>query len=572
MTIALREYQSECLETVLNEFKAGVTRQLVTLPTGSGKTVVMAAIAKEINKRTLILAHREELISQTIDKFKLFWPGVNIGVCMAERDEVDCHIVVGSVQSCSRPKRLERLKAQGFNVLLIDESHHAVSDSYQSIINTLGFITGNADKLLIGVTATPQRSDKQGLGDTFEKIVFSRSISTMIRAGYLAGVTGRKILTSFVLDKLRSSNGDFAIEELAEIVDTPERNSFIVSKFKEYATGRKGVAFCCNVAHCKNLADVFCSQGIAASAVWGDMEPADRKQALDDLKPGRIQVAVSCGIRTEGFDEPSIDAIVMARPTKSAGLYIQCVGRGLRLWPGKENCLVLDFSDRGHSLDSIMSLSSAIPEAAIIKEEPKEELGEREEVDKRPKFECLNEIDKEFDILGARGFVWVPIGGDEWSLLDDEKNEIIITPEGSGYTAALHCPNGSRHRITNTPLPLEYCSGVCEDYARRNLKIAFCDLNEATWMNREEVPTQGQRTYLENKNAWDGSFTKAQASLEIRKIISLKNKQRRLMDEEPITDKQRFFLQSQGVKTQDMSKLQAMQAISKLKQKQMVAH
>lgn len=156
MTIALREYQSECLETVLNEFKAGVTRQLVTLPTGSGKTVVMAAIAKEINKRTLILAHREELISQTIDKFKLFWPGVNIGVCMAERDEVDCHIVVGSVQSCSRPKRLERLKAQGFNVLLIDESHHAVSDSYQSIINTLGFITGNADKLLIGVTATPK--------------------------------------------------------------------------------------------------------------------------------------------------------------------------------------------------------------------------------------------------------------------------------------------------------------------------------------------------------------------------------------------------------------------------------
>ena len=565
--IKLREYQRECLETVLSEFKAGVTRQLITLPTGSGKTVVMAAIAKEINKRTLILAHREELISQTIDKFQLFWPGVSIGVCMAERDEVDCHVVVGSVQSCCRPKRLERLKAQGFDVLLIDESHHAVSDSYQSIINSLGFVAGNAGRLLIGVTATPHRSDKQGLGNTFEKIVFSRSISTMIRAGYLSGVTGRKILTSFVLEKIRSNNGDFSIEELAEIVDTPERNNFIVSKFKEYATGRKGVAFCCNVEHCKHLAEEFRSQGIAAAAVWGDMEPADRKQALADLKSGLIQVAVSCGVLTEGFDEPSIDVIVMARPTKSPGLYIQCVGRGLRLWPGKENCLVLDFSDRGHSLDSVMSLNSAIPEVDILREERDEEQEEPDEIDKVAKIECLDEIDREFDILGARRFIWVSIGNDEWSLLDDQKNEIVMSPEGSGYTATLYYPDGSRQRITNAPLPIEYCSGVCEDYARRNLKIAFCDLSEATWMRREEVPTQAQRTYLESQNAWNNSYTKAQAALEIRKIISLKNKQRRLMAYEPITDKQRYFLTCYNVETKGMSKLAAMMKISELKRK-----
>lgn len=149
MLINLRDYQQEAVDEVLKDYYSGNNRLLIHLPTGSGKTIVMAAIAKEINKRTLILAHREELISQTIDKFQLFWPGVSIGVCMAGRDEIDCHVVVGSVQSCCRPKRLERLKAQGFDVLLIDESHHAVSDSYQSIINSLGFVAGNADRLLI---------------------------------------------------------------------------------------------------------------------------------------------------------------------------------------------------------------------------------------------------------------------------------------------------------------------------------------------------------------------------------------------------------------------------------------
>lgn len=139
MPIALRDYQQECLDAVLNESKAGISRQLVSLPTGSGKTVIMSAIAKEIDKKTLILAHREELITQTVDKLKLFWPEAKIGICKAERDEIHQQIVVGSVQTCYRSQRLERLKEQGFELLMIDECHHSVSNSYQSIINELGF-------------------------------------------------------------------------------------------------------------------------------------------------------------------------------------------------------------------------------------------------------------------------------------------------------------------------------------------------------------------------------------------------------------------------------------------------
>ena len=370
MSIALRDYQQEAISTVLTEFKAGVTRQLVSLPTGSGKTVVMGALARQINKKTLLLAHREELIDQAVEKFKLVWPGVDIGVCMADRDEINAQVVVASVQSASRPKRLARIQDQGFEVMMIDEAHHSASESYQNVINTLGF-SGNSNKLLLGVTATPQRSDKLGLGDTFTHVTFSRSISTMIKGGYLAPIVGRKILTNFAFERISSSNGDFAINDLSEAVNTPERNAFIVAKFKEYAPERKGIAFCCDVKHCKDLSDAFKASGIESASVWGDMESLERKRTLEAFKHSRIQVVTSCGILTEGYDEPAVNAVIMARPTKSSGLFTQCIGRGLRLWPGKENCLVLDFTDNHHTLDGIMSLSNTLPE------EPSSKIGQK---------------------------------------------------------------------------------------------------------------------------------------------------------------------------------------------------
>ena len=360
MSIFLRDYQKQALDTVLNESKAGIKRQLISLPTGAGKTILMAAIAKHFNRRVLLIAHREELLTQAVEKFKLFWPGVSIGVCMAERNEIEAQVVVGSVQSCSRPRRLERLKDQGFDLLMIDEAHHCVADSYQTLISTLGFHKGS-ERLLIGVTATPSRADKQGLGTTFDKITFSRSIGTMIKAGYLSPVVGRKILTSFTLEKLRTCTSDFNLDELAEAVNTPERNAFIAEKYQAYASDRKGIAFCVDVQHCHDLAEALRKRGIHAEAVWGDMGGDERKRALAGLKSGRIQIATSCGVLTEGFDEPTVDAVVMARPTKSQALYIQSVGRGLRLWPGKQNCLVLDFTDRGNNLDSIMTLNSHDP-------------------------------------------------------------------------------------------------------------------------------------------------------------------------------------------------------------------
>lgn len=559
--LQLRDYQFECVNVVLNEYLEGITRQLISLPTGSGKTVIMAAFAMQFNKKTLLIAHREELIQQAVEKFKLVWPEVSIGVCMAERDEIDNQVVIGSVQSCSRPKRLAKLRELGFELMMIDEAHHSASDSYQTVINELGFNAGS-NKLLLGVSATIKRSDNLELGDTFDKVTFSRSIGTMIKGGYLSPVVGRKILTNLSLQNVNIQNGDFAISDLSEAVNTPERNAFISSKFIEYARDRKGIAFCCDVQHCRDLANAFRCIGIESSPVWGEMSQEDRKNTLEEFKNGRLQVVTSCGILTEGYDEPSVNAIVMARPTRSNSLYIQCVGRGLRLWPGKQNCLVLDFSDKNHNLDSIMSLSKTIPEAFLIKESGPEI--ERDEIDRRPKIEVIEEIDKEFDILGTTRFIWVQIGDGEWSLIDDEKREIVMSPSNEGFVATLYYPEGNFRKIVTSPLPLEYCSGVCEDYARRHLKIAFADISKP-WMQGSAQPTQSQKQFLEKSGSFREGMIRGEASIEIRKIISMKNKSRRLMASEPITNKQKYLLLNHGIDPKNMNKFEAMIAISKVK-------
>lgn len=562
MTINLRNFQKEALEAVIAAHEADINRQLIALPTGSGKTIVMAAIAKHFNKKTLLLAHREELLFQAVEKFKLYWPDVSIGICKAERDEIDCQIVVGSVQTCARPKRIEALKEQGFELILVDEAHHATADTYQAIIN------GVAPKLLVGVTATAMRGDGEGLGNLFEKITFARSVATMIKAGYLSPVVGRRILTNFNVEKIKTRNGDYALDDLAEAINTKERNNFIVEKFQTYAANRKGVAFCVDVQHCKDLADAFKRAGIACEPVYGEMPSDERRKVLESLKSGSIRLATSCGVLVEGYDEGSIDAIVMARPTKSAVLYTQCVGRGLRLWPGKENCLVMDFTDRSHSLDSAMTLSQTIPEAIHIREDTQEEEEEvaGEKIDKTAKIGAVEASDQVFDIIGATRFCWIDTGDGEWSLLDDDKREIVMTPDGDGYRATVYFPAGSSQEITSSPLPLAYCSGVCEDFARRYLKITFADMTKS-WVNSNSSPTQGQRNFLENNQAYVEGMSKAQAALEIRKIITLKNKNRRLMTSEPPTNKQRFFLNSHGINIDNMSKYDAIKVISKIKQK-----
>lgn len=562
--IALRDYQQNALNAVTKEFQEGVNRQLMVMPTAGGKTIVMAAIAKNYNSKALILAHRDELIQQARDKFKRFWPEVDIGICKAEKNEFDHQVVIGSVQSCRYPKRLAQLKEQNFQTLMIDETHHAAADSYQTIINALGF-NANSGKLLLGVTATPQRADRKQLGDTFDKIIYEISIGELIQKGYLSQVIGRKILTSFILKKIRTQMGDFEIGQLAEAVNTPERNKFVVEKCKAYAIDRKILAFGVNVQHCKDLAQEFIAQGFKAKAVWGDMPLKQRRKVLNDFKKGNITVIVCCNLLTEGFDEPSITSIVVARPTKSKGLYTQMVGRGFRINDGKENCLVLDFTDQGHNLDNVISLSHAVPEATIIEEEkPK---AEPTNIANEPTIEVNAEVDREFNILGLhRRYLWVDIGDNESSLVDDDNNEIIIKPQDNSFVADIFYKSGNIENIISKPRSIEYCFEFCENYAHKYLKVTYADLTQK-WLisSHQEKPTPAQIKMLENHNAFKYWMSKTEAMIKIRTILALQRKKQRRYGNS-ITLAQKYVLEGAGINTDNLSKQEAFAMIANLKE------
>lgn len=544
MAIKLRDYQQEVVQISLDEFKHGISRQLIALPTGVGKTIIMAAIAKYLNTKTLVLSHREELIKQTKDKFKMYWKNADIGICKAELNELDHQIVIGSVQSCMRKKRLEQLCEQGFKLLLIDEAHHAAAKSYSKIVSVLGFLNDEAkpetksqetkpqevkpQKLLIGLTATPERSDNLGLGNIFEKIVFLRSIQTMIKAGYLSPVYGRRILTDVSLKDVRTQNGDFVVGDLAYVINTTERNNFITDKFIEHANERKGLFFCANVQHCKDLADTLNERGITAKAVWGLMPPEDRAQTLKDFKQNKIQAITSCAVLTEGYDEPSIECVVMARPTKSRGRYLQCLGRGIRLFPSKKDCLVLDFADKYHDLNCIMSLKKTIPGVQEVRDRDDNRQAAGGLMQSlMPEADVRELNDESFDILGQTRFVWISIGDDEYSLSDDFNNEIVINPTHGGYTAKLYIKN-SCIDVVIEPLPLDYCSAVCEDYARANLHISYTDLTNSWLTKSNNIPaTEKQCQFLAKNNVAVPGISKTEAVFKIRKIIAFKRKETR---------------------------------------------
>lgn len=566
--IQLREYQQEARQSVDKEFfQNKISRQLIVLPTGTGKTVLMAAITKHFNKKTLLLAHRQELIEQAYDTFKKYSPDTDIGICKAEKNAINKQIVIGSVQSCMQPKRLKQLKEQNFEVLMVDEAHHVVSDSYQKIINTLGF-SKNSDKLLLGVTATPQRQGKRQLGDTFDVIAFSKPIGWFIANEFLSPVMGRRILTNFSMPNLRSYQGDFAINELAEAVNTVERNEFIVAKYNEYAPGRKGIAFCADIQHCKDLAITFKRMGIKAEAIWGDMKSKQRKKILKRFKNGSIDIVTSCSLLTEGFNEPSVSVILMARPTKSQGLYTQMVGRGLRIYPGKEDCLVLDFTDKHNNLNSIITLTKAITEAKIIQEAPTPIPVIPERI---AKIEVPDEVDEEFDIIGNHSLLWTSIGNNELSLFDDHNNEIIIRPENNGLVADIYCTNGSKYQIITSPLPPEVCIQLCEEYAHKYLNVKYAK-QIPSWQQSKEPPSEKQSILLKEFGHRKKVKSKYDAGVLIRELKAIKNKERRNTDQNSITEKQHYFLKNHGINTGGITKKQAMHIIGQLKQEQHRAH
>ena len=518
----LRPYQKEALESVKKSFKNNIHKQLLVLPTGAGKTVLFIAITQHFKRKTLILAHRDELITQAYEKFKKFYPEVDISIYKGNNHDLDHQVIISSVQTCNR--RISQLKKKGFKLLIVDESHHATSNTYQNIISELDFLD-DPKKLLIGVTATPNRADKQSLADIFQKITYSISIDKLIKDKYLSPVIGRRILTDFKLSGIKTSMGDFAVGELAYAVNIPERNTFIVNKWKQHALHRKTIVFCVNVQHCKDVAEEFNKQGIITRAVWGDMNPIERKETLEDFSKEIITIITSCGILTEGFDEPSVSCIVMARPTKSSGLYTQCIGRGLRIDDSinatKQDCLVLDFTDKHHNLNTIISLQAIMPQTPVILDESAIAKTAPNLSSKKPTIKSDVSIDREFNILAMPKFIWLSVG-DEYSLSSDYGSEIIICKKNDFFVAYLFDENAESQLLVEKQPTLKACKDLCEEFAQSHLMMNYADMNSLWYIQNSCVKASfNQIKFLQQNNAYKNSLSKASASTQIRKIIAI---------------------------------------------------
>jgi ATP-dependent helicase IRC3 len=361
--LALRPYQQEALARVRQAYLAGRRRVLVSLPTGTGKTVVFAHFPStlKMKKRLLVLAHREELLLQAEQKFRVVDPQLKVEIEQAGAyASAEAKVVVASVPTLARSRgaRLSRLKPDDFSIVVVDEAHHAVAPTYRRVFDHFGLFDAATPRFLIGFTATPRRGDHQGLGEVFEEVCYARDLRSMIADGYLARIGGWRVDTGVSLDDVKVRRGEFVESDLANVVDTPLRNQMLVKAYRDLAPCRRAIVFCVSVAHARAAQRTFAEAGIRAGAVWGEQPRDERRAILASFSAGELDVVTNCNLLTEGFDEPRVDCVIMARPTRSKLLYAQMVGRGTRLHVDKTDLLVIDIADnsRTHQLPGLHSL------------------------------------------------------------------------------------------------------------------------------------------------------------------------------------------------------------------------
>jgi superfamily II DNA or RNA helicase len=492
----LRPYQREALTAIEAATLRGVRRQVIALPTGAGKTVIFAHLILGKQERTLILVHRDELIRQTLDKLHMVAQGtaLDIGVIKAERDEHAGAIVVASVQTLQRETRLQRL-AQTFGLVVVDECHHAMPDnSYGRILTHVGAWHTDGP-LTVGYTATPFRPNNDPIITTadipgcFDEVVYSLPLMGLIAQGYLSPITAKGIfMDGLDLDKVRVRHGDYIETDLAEAMLAADAPEHLLRGYGELAAGRRTLLFCPTVGMAYAVEHAFATAGLHAATVVGETPTAERQAIYQEVRAGRLNALVTCAVLTEGFDEPSIDCIMLARPTKSKVLLYQCIGRGLRLWPTKEDCLLIDATGatRRHGLLSMAAelglLASRTAPSGPAVEEPGAPAPAGAP---KPTGYRAHDID-----LAARVRLhWVETRTGAWvvSLAD---RMLRVRADGQGtYLLEVRQRDAKGYTRLVDRLSQEFCFGIASDTAR-DAQILHMVREGARW--RQNAPSAKQ--------------------------------------------------------------------------------
>lgn len=601
--LTLREYQEDALARVAAAEQRGVRRQMIVAATGLGKTVMFTELARRRGGRALILVHRDELVSQAVARVRQVWPEASVGIVKASTNDVRHHVVVASVQTLSRPKRMAQLlapftdeqtllgKADPFELVIVDEAHHATADSYQVVL--AGVRAGHepcrcneglverlatpeevdagcelgvafdpcascagrgplgAGPLLVGVTATPDRADGRGLDGVFGEIVSNHDMLWGISAGYLSELRGLSVrIAGMDLASVKVNRGDYDAGQTGQLMHEAHAADYIVKAWKEHAAGRRTIVFTPTVAVAHDVALAFRMAGIAADSIDGTTPLDDRRASLAKFSDGATTVMANCGVLTEGYDNPAVSCIVVARPTRSRSLYVQMIGRGTRRHPDKDDCLVLDVVGASDDMNmvTIPSLFGVVSKARRRQIERGEGGVARLVIEDREEQVRLGAIRAEeialFRKIAATGIAWVKAPDPRWphlsryqrSLGKDERGRTLPTvvlartsDDSTDHWVAGVQPTDGAKQVLIMGVPLETAQGVAEDYIRKH-GVARLVESDAAWRKRRPTPKQlaaATKWHLPVDPSWNAGQLSEALDAHIAKIDAKKEHARR---------------------------------------------
>lgn len=360
--VTLRKYQNEAIEAIKHQFKGWET-QYVEMPTGSGKTVTFLEYARKNHKKILVIVPTIQLMNQVYETSLLFYHKSEISRKGDRHSDNPSTIHICVIHSI-RGDYLEFIIDQYFDLVIIDEAHHSLSESYKRLIKNMV-----CSPKFLGVTATPDRRDGQLLSNLLGACSYKIDIESLIDQKYLVDIEGFSVKTKIDLSDIDDHNGDFSLNQLYKKLCTESRNSMIVDLCKKEMKDRKNLIFCININHSKEICKILNEQGLSAKHIDGSMNDIERNSILSAFRKGEISFLCNCQLLTEGFDEPSINGIILARPTSSRALFSQMIGRGLRLSPGKTVCKIIDIVDNHKNLSGFNSLlvDTKFPELSSFK-------------------------------------------------------------------------------------------------------------------------------------------------------------------------------------------------------------
>lgn len=562
---------------MLDHLKNGENRLGISLATGSGKTVIFSHLLDRIPPpnpgatRTLILAHRRELVDQAARHCRQLYPDLRVDVEMGARHASGiADITVASVQSINSGDRLAKYDPERFKLVLVDEAHHIVARTYMDVLEHFGLAGRDRRKrghcALVGVSATFSRQDGLKLGAAIDHIVYHKDYVDMIEDKWLAAARFTTVHTGTDLSKVRTSQGDFQTASLSKAVNVLETNELVVRSWLEVAGERKStLGFCVDIAHVSALAETFRRHGVDARYVTSETHLKVRAERIAQFKAGKFPVLLNCGIFTEGTDIPNIDCVLLSRPTQSRNLLVQMIGRGLRQSEGKNNCHIIDMvanlekgivtvptlfgldpqelvkdvdAERMKELKEIKDKEQVLePSALHSKEQSHGRLGENTDVIFNH-YEDVNDLiastSGEHHIRSISHFSWVRVATERYVLSDSDGSYLKIEKDGERFSVmylrklpAFLVQDGKKHSSPYARAgeiakaeTLENAVRAADTYVRENFNRPWA-LTRAPW--RRNPASEGQvdflnRTREEGKKLRVGEITKGKAADMITKL------------------------------------------------------